>query len=123
MREYEPRAIEQKWQRVWEEARAFNVPNPDPADAAEHRPKTYVVEMLPYPSGELHMGHVLNYTIGDVVTHVRPRRGFQGLRPMGYASFGLPAYVRVAPRRIDDCRRLVEEVERANLHAQRPSAE
>ena len=87
---YDPQAIEAKWQKVWDEAGAFVTPNPaDPgADAA---PKSYVLEMLPYPSGELHMGHVLNYTLGDVVSHVRRRKGFSVLRPMGYDAFGLPA--------------------------------
>src|SRR5262245_51160261 len=95
---YEPHAIERKWQQVWDEAGAFVTPNPaEPGAAAERRPtangggKAYVLEMLPYPSGELHMGHVLNYTLGDVVSHVRRRRGFQVLRPMGYDAFGLPA--------------------------------
>jgi leucyl-tRNA synthetase len=86
---YEPREIEQRWQRVWEDERAFHTPNPEPGQTQEK--KTYVVEMLPYPSGELHMGHVLNYTIGDVVIHLRRRRGFRVLRPMGYDAFGLPA--------------------------------
>ena len=86
---YDPQAIEAKWQRVWEDERAFAVPNPEPGEAKGK--KTYVVEMLPYPSGELHMGHVLNYTIGDVVCHLRRRRGFEVLRPMGYDAFGLPA--------------------------------
>ena len=89
MERYEPAAIEAKWQRVWEDARAFNVPNPGP-DADRSR-KSYVLEMLPYPSGTLHMGHVLVYTIGDVLTHFRRRNGFEVLRPMGYDSFGLPA--------------------------------
>src|SRR4051794_4727549 len=86
---YEPHAIEAKWQRVWEEERAFAVPNPEPGAAPERH--TYVLEMLPYPSGELHMGHVKNYTLGDVVTHVRRRSGYEVLRPMGYDAFGLPA--------------------------------
>ena len=86
---YEPKEIEQRWQRVWEDARAFHTPNPEPGEEAGD--KTYVVEMLPYPSGELHMGHVLNYTIGDVIVHLRRRRGYRVLRPMGYDAFGLPA--------------------------------
>ena len=89
MERYEPEQIERKWQEVWERERAFEVPNPELP--VEGDTKSYVLEMLPYPSGELHMGHVLNYTLGDVVTHVRRRRGFQVLRPMGYDAFGLPA--------------------------------
>jgi leucyl-tRNA synthetase len=87
---YEPKVIEQKWQEVWEAERAFDVPNP-PLPTAADETRTYVLEMLPYPSGELHMGHVFNYTLGDVVTHVRRRRGWTVLRPMGYDAFGLPA--------------------------------
>ena len=87
---YDAHVIERKWQQVWDEAGAFTTPNPDDP-AAPHAEKAYVLEMLPYPSGELHMGHVLNYTLGDVVSHVRRRRGFQVLRPMGYDAFGLPA--------------------------------
>jgi len=87
---YEPQQIEPKWQRVWEDARAFYVSNPEPS-GGEEREKFYMLEMLPYPSGNLHMGHVLNYTLGDVVTHYRRRHGFTVLRPMGFDSFGLPA--------------------------------
>jgi leucyl-tRNA synthetase len=87
---YEPEKIEAKWQEVWERERAYAVPNPD-SPQADDEPKTYVLEMLPYPSGELHMGHVLNYTLGDVVAHRRRRSGFRVLRPMGYDAFGLPA--------------------------------
>ncbi len=90
METYDPKTIEEKWQRVWEDERAFNVPNPEPG-ADEGDPKTYVLEMLPYPSGELHMGHVRNYMLGDVVSHFRRRMGFRVLRPMGYDAFGLPA--------------------------------
>jgi leucyl-tRNA synthetase len=90
MDSYEPHAIERKWQQVWEEAGAFVTPNPDDLSNSDGR-KAYVLEMLPYPSGELHMGHVLNYTLGDVVSHVRRRSGFMVLRPMGYDAFGLPA--------------------------------
>jgi leucyl-tRNA synthetase len=91
MERYDPQKIEAKWQQVWEDARAFYVPNPeDPASASRER-KFYMLEMLPYPSGDLHMGHVLNYTLGDVVTHFRRRNGHVVLRPMGFDSFGLPA--------------------------------
>ena len=65
MDRYDPQTIEAKWQRIWAEERAFNVPNPEPGD--DRGRKTYVLEMLPYPSGELHMGHVRNYMLGEVV--------------------------------------------------------
>ena len=88
METYDPQAIEAKWQRVWEDARAFYTDDPGPG---EQRQKFYMLEMLPYPSGDLHMGHVLNYTLGDVLTHFRRRHGLRVLRPMGWDSFGLPA--------------------------------
>ncbi|HEU4448901.1 MAG TPA: leucine--tRNA ligase [Gaiellaceae bacterium] len=87
---YDPKTIEPKWQEVWARERAFAVPNPV-APGEEDVGHTYVLEMLPYPSGELHMGHVKNYTLGDVIAHVRRRSGFRVLRPMGYDAFGLPA--------------------------------
>jgi leucyl-tRNA synthetase len=90
MEQYEPETIERKWQDVWERERAFRVLNPSSPEEAEGR-HTYVLEMLPYPSGELHMGHVKNYTLGDVIAHVRRRSGYDVLRPMGYDAFGLPA--------------------------------
>jgi leucyl-tRNA synthetase len=90
MDRYEAQEIELKWQRVWEDAGAFTTPNPADLAQADEK-KAYVLEMLPYPSGDLHMGHVLNYTLGDVVSHVRRRKGFHVLRPMGYDAFGLPA--------------------------------
>jgi leucyl-tRNA synthetase len=92
MDRYDARSIEAKWQRVWEDARAFYTPNPDPAELANpDRRHHYQLEMLPYPSGILHMGHVFNYTMGDVVTHFRRRHGWNVVRPMGFDSFGLPA--------------------------------
>jgi leucyl-tRNA synthetase len=90
MDRYEPQSIEAKWQRIWADERAFNVPNPD-REGADVGAKTYVLEMLPYPSGELHMGHVRNYMLGEVVAHFRRRHGHEVLRPMGFDSFGLPA--------------------------------
>jgi leucyl-tRNA synthetase len=90
MDRYDPQAIERKWQGAWARERVFNVPNPGPEELAR-REKTYVLEMLPYPSGELHMGHVRNYMLGDVVSHFRRRHGERVMRPMGYDSFGLNA--------------------------------
>jgi leucyl-tRNA synthetase len=90
MERYDPKQIEPKWQAAWQEAKAFETPNPPPGGAGE-KPRWYQLEMLPYPSGTLHMGHVLNYTMGDVVTHFRRRNGWEVLRPMGFDSFGLPA--------------------------------
>jgi leucyl-tRNA synthetase len=90
MDRYEPAQIEPKWQAVWEDAGTFRVPNPDPATADRSR-KDYVLEMLPYPSGTLHMGHVLVYTIGDVVARFRRRHDRLVMHPIGFDSFGLPA--------------------------------
>ena len=90
MERYDPHTIEKKWQEVWAREGAFAVANPEPGTEGEQR-AFYMLEMLPYPSGSLHMGHVLNYTLGDVVTHFRRRSGYAVLRPMGFDSFGLPA--------------------------------
>jgi leucyl-tRNA synthetase len=90
MERYDPQQIEPKWQQVWEDEKVFETPNPAPGEESD-RPYWYQLEMLPYPSGTLHMGHVLNYTMGDVVTHFRRRNGWTVLRPMGFDSFGLPA--------------------------------
>jgi leucyl-tRNA synthetase len=89
MDRYDAPAIEAKWQRVWEDSRAFHVANPEPG--ADRAGKAYVLAMLPYPSGTLHIGHVLVYTIGDVLARFQARRHERLLHPIGFDSFGLPA--------------------------------
>jgi leucyl-tRNA synthetase len=91
MERYEPQKIEKKWQAVWAAEKAFHVQNPPPGAMPDKSRKSYVLEMLPYPSGTLHMGHVLVYTLGDILAHFRRRNGMTVLRPMGFDSFGLPS--------------------------------
>ncbi len=86
---YEAQAIEARWQAIWEEEQAFRVPDADLA--ADRASKIYVLEMWPYPSGTLHMGHVLVYTIGDLLARFRRRTGMNVMHAMGFDSFGLPA--------------------------------
>src|SRR5438067_1721743 len=106
MDRYEPQAIEEKWQRIWADERTFSTPNPDHNDPPDN--KYYVLEMLPYPSGTLHVGHVRNYTQGDVVAHFRRRSGHYVLRTMGDDSFGLNAE-NAAIREGGHPRQIVEE--------------
>jgi leucyl-tRNA synthetase len=88
---YEPNEIEARWRGVWEEEGTWEVPNPGQPGFDESAPKAYVLEMLPYPSGDPHVGHLKNYAIGDAMAHYRRRNGFQVVHPMGFDAFGLPA--------------------------------
>jgi len=98
-RRYEPQEIEPRWQQVWAEERTWEVSN-DPSEGlgvgaggarADRAPNSYVLEMLPYPSGEPHIGHLKCYAVGDAIAHFHRRLGHRVLHPMGYDAFGLPA--------------------------------
>ena len=93
--DYNPKKIEEKWLDIWQRTHAFKTKS-DPK-----KENYYVLEMFPYPSGNLHMGHVRNYTIGDTLSRFKVMQGFNVLHPMGFDSFGLPAENAAIQNQID----------------------